>query len=154
MRKLISIVLVVLLSIVLNGCSMNFKKEDFIGTWKSGDGAVIELKKDGSYIAKQINYNNIYPNEKLKKKRFDITGNWEIINNSKQENRLKLSSNATFSDYGIIDTYTIDGMVRSHKVGLNFEISGEGIFENNPPYYLFVWIGDPDDMNKYKFAKQ
>nr|WP_315203941.1 hypothetical protein [uncultured Flavobacterium sp.] len=133
---------------------MNLKREDLIGTWKSSDGSIIELKKDGSYIAKAINYNIFYPNKELEKKTFDFTGNWKIINNSEQDNKLELNSNATFSDYGINDTYTIDGKVRSHKIGLSFEISGEGIFENKPPYYLFNWLGDPDDMNKYKFIKE
>ncbi len=154
MKKILNIVIIILLLIELNACNMNFKREDFIGIWKSGDGSVIEFKKDGSYIAKQINYGNFYSKEKFKRKIFDITGNWEINNNSKQGNILNLTSNATFDDYGINDTYTINGVVRSHKIGLSFKISGEGFFESSPPYYLFVWIGDPDDANKYKFVKE
>ncbi len=147
----------ILLLVILKGCnmsSMDIRQEDFVGVWKSIDGSVIEFKKDGSYIAKKINYNVFYPNKEFEKMTLDFTGNWKIINNSQQDNKLELNSNATFSDFGINDTYTIDGEDRSHKIGLSFEISGEGILENKPPYYLFIWLGDPDDMNKYKFIKE
>lgn len=35
-----------------------------------------------------------------------------------------------------------------------FYISGEGLFSNTPPWYLFQYIGDPDGLNLYKFTNQ
>ena len=35
-----------------------------------------------------------------------------------------------------------------------FFISGQGSNEDNPPWDLFIWKGDPDEMVKYKFIKQ
>ena len=34
-----------------------------------------------------------------------------------------------------------------------FYISREGLFNNPPPWYLFQYIGDPDELNLYKFTK-
>ncbi len=87
------------------------------------------------------------------RKRFDFSGNWEIVDTQKQKT-IVIHSNSTYKDYNVNRTYTVNGIVNSHKVGFSLEISVEGVFEDNKPYYLFVWIGDPDDMNKYKFVKQ
>jgi hypothetical protein len=35
-----------------------------------------------------------------------------------------------------------------------FYISGRGINGNNPPWNIFIWDGDPDDMQKYEFTKE
>ena len=35
-----------------------------------------------------------------------------------------------------------------------FYTSGEGLFSNTPPWYLFQYIGDPDGLNLYKFTNQ
>lgn len=154
MRIKIQCVVAMLLSLLPQSCSdPEPKREDFIGVWKSDDGAVIELRIDGVYSAKQINYYNYDSEKEYENRRLDFTGRWEIVNEEKKL-RLKLQSNATFKDFGINRTYTVDGQVYSHKIGLTFDIAGQGLLEDKPPWHLFVWIGDPDNVDKYKFEKQ
>lgn len=144
----------IMLSLFFQSCgSAEVQRQDFVGIWKSDDGAVIELKADGSYVAREIDYYKIYFENEHKGKKLNFIGQWEIADENKKS-KLELHTDATFKDVGINKTYTYNGEVRSHKLGLTFEISGEGLFENKPPWYLFIWIGDPDDMNKYKFVKQ
>lgn len=143
-----------MLSLFLQSCSSpEAQKQDFVGIWKSEDGAVIDLKADGNYTAKQLDYYNVYLEKEHKGKKLDFAGRWKIVNKDKKL-RLELHTDATFKDLGINKTYTYNGEVRSHKLGLTFEIAGKGIFENKPPWHLFIWVGDPDDVNKYKFVKQ
>jgi len=144
----------IMLSLFLQSCNSPEKKEqDFVGVWKSNDGAVIELGADGNYTATQIDYYNVYFEKEHKGKKFDFAGKWEIISESKKS-KIELHTDATFKDVGIDKTYTYNGEVRSHKLGLTFEISGEGLLGDTPPWHLFVWIGDPDDVSKYKFVRQ
>lgn len=35
----------------------------------------------------------------------------------------------------------------------SFIISGQGLLKNTSPWYFFQYIGDPDDLNEYKFVK-
>lgn len=142
------------MSVLLYGCySPTPTKDDIKGRWYSADGAVIELRADGSYVAKQIDYNSIYLEKEYKGKKIDFVGKCEIISEDKKW-KLELYTDATFKDIGINKTYTYNGEIRSHRLGLTFEISGEGILENKPPWHLFVWIGDPDNGNRYKFEKR
>jgi hypothetical protein len=144
----------VLLLLLFQNCSNpELRREDFVGTWKSNDGAVIELREDGSYSAKRINYYNYFSEVKYENKRFDFDGRWKILDHKKLK-QLELQSDVTFKDLGINSTYMIDGRVYSHNIGITFEISGQGLLEDTPPWYLFVWIGDPDSVNKYRFEKQ
>lgn len=154
MKICIKILEVMLFTFLLQSCGRSQPiREDFVGIWKANDGAIIELKKDGSYIAKRINYYKIYSDEKLKNERLDFTGNWELANRGNNGKTIILYSSSTFSDYGINRTYTLNGKTYSHKISFNLDISGHGLLQNKPPWYLFVSIGDPDDMNKYKFVK-
>lgn len=144
----------IMLSLFLQSCSSpEAQTQDFVGLWKSDDGASIEFRADGSYTAKQVDYYNVYFEKEHKDKKLNFAGQWEIVNENKKT-KLELHTDATFKDVGVDKTYTNNGEVRSHKLGLTLEIAGEGIFENKPPWHLFIWIGDPDDMNKYKFVKQ
>jgi hypothetical protein len=104
-------------------------------------------------MAKQVDYYNVYFEKEHEGKKLDFAGQWEIVKENKKS-KLELHTDATFKDVGVDKTYTNNGEVRSHKLGLALEIAGEGVFENKPPWHLFVWIGDPDDVNKYKFVKQ
>ncbi len=153
MKKKIRIIYPLLLLMIFNCCGKGFQREEFVGIWKSKDGAVIELKRDGTYIAKKINFNILYPKEQFIKEMPNNTGNWKINKSSDNIDCIVLNSNNTYGDYNIDNTYTIDGAKRSHKIILSFEISNEGMFASKPSYKLFLWVGDPDDMNKYVFFK-
>lgn len=139
----------------LIGCSNNQPKEkDFVGVWKSNDGAKIELYKNGTFKAKNIYYYNYDQNKKFKNKKFNFDGVWKLNFENKQGVKLDINSTKKFSDYGIVYTYIIDDNIFSHKLNMSFEIKGHGVLENKLPWELFVWIGDPDNMNKYVFLKQ
>lgn len=151
---MVALPLVSAMSVFLYGCySPMPTKDDIKGMWYSADGAVIELKADGSCVAKQIDYNSIYLEKEDKGKKIDFVGKWEIISEDKKW-KLELYTDATFKDIGVNKTYIYNGEIRSHRLGLTFEISGSnGTQENKPPWYLFVWIGDPDNGDRYKFEK-
>lgn len=141
-----------MLSFFLQRCSSPEKKaQDFVGLWKSTDGAEIDLRADGSYKAKQIDYYKVQPEKGLENKKIDFAGQWKFSSEGKA--KIELQTETTFKDLGIDKTFTYNGEVRSHRLGLTLEISGEGIMGNKLPWYLFVWIGDPDNGDKYKFVK-
>ncbi len=125
---------VMLLFQLLFGCSHTKpERKDFIGTWKADDGATVQLKEDGSLIVNQINLSNIFFDNKNPANKIDFTGKWEFTKDNYKRQVIK---------------------VNSSKYTFNFNTSGQGALENKPPWDLYVWIGDPDDMNKYKFVKQ
>jgi hypothetical protein len=129
----------IVMSLFLTGC-ISPAKEDFSGgIWKADDGATVYLNKDGSAIINQINWLNIVSNGENEKK-IDLTGKWEFttdLNNNK-----------------IIEFSTDDKMnFPYNNMGFPFDIKGQGIFENKPPFDLFIYIGDPDEMNRYIFKK-
>ena len=147
--------LIFLFSVLLQSCNNSKPTEkDFVGLWKSNDGATIELKEDGSYSANQINYYNFFFDKELQNKTIDFTGTWSLIEARNGKRKVELKSNKTYQDFGVNKNYTINGESHSHKIGVSFEISGQGAFENTPPWELFVWIGDPGDARKYKFQKK
>ena len=140
----------------LNACDRptELKKEQFTGSWESGDGAIIELREDGTYTARKLDFLTYCCYDEIEDTmRFDMEGDWRIMEEGDRP-ILKLSSNQTFEDYGIEKTYTVDGKVLSYKIGMELNISGRGMLENKPPWHLFYWVGDPDDMNKYEFLKK
>lgn len=140
----------------LNACDRQteLKKEQFTGSWESGDGAIIELREDGTYTARKLDFLAYCCYDEIEDTmRFDMEGDWRIMEEGDRP-ILKLSSNQTFEDYGIEKTYTVDGKVLSYKIGMELNISGRGMLENKPPWHLFYWVGDPDDMNKYEFLKK
>ncbi|SMP21106.1 hypothetical protein [Chryseobacterium profundimaris] len=118
---------------------------DFVGTWKSKDNAHIILNQNGTCILKGVNYFKINTFPKNNNTKLNTEGTWRLVNNV---------------DSGIIDginngisiVYTIpkDRL----KGEIIFYISGHGLTGNNPPWSLFIWDGDPDDMNRYEFTKE
>jgi hypothetical protein len=129
----------------LFGCKEpKFENSDFVGTWKSDDGAIIVFNQDGSCILKDLNYSIISiannPNEKL-----NSIGNWKVISGVENGITGGISTGVEVS-YKLMD--------REGQGGINFYISGQGFSENALPWDLFIWKGDPDEMEKYKFVKQ
>lgn len=129
----------------LFGCkNPEFNSTDFVGTWKAEDGAVISINKDGSCDLNNLNY-NIVNSAQDEYEKLNTFGTWKIINNINNGITGGIST-------GIDVTYNL--MDREGKGGVEFYISGQGFSENKPPWNLFIWKGDPDDMIKYKFVKQ
>jgi hypothetical protein len=130
----LKLITLIFISYVLGGCNNTAPKaEYFVGTWKSKDGAVIELNRDFSFTAKQVNLSNIFFNMDGKNNRANFTGKWKFTTDDQKRKVIEVDSN---------------------KYHFIFDISGQGVFENKPPWDLYIFIGDPDDMNKYKFKKQ
>ena len=133
MKGAIKLLTIVIFANALQSCDgIHPKPKDFIGSWKSDDGAIIELEKDSSFIAKQVNLSNIFFDKDNRNIKIDFEGRWEFTTDYKKKKIIKINSN---------------------KYSFSFEISGQGILERKPPWDLYIWIGDPDDMNKYEFKK-
>lgn len=120
-----------------------FSDNDFVGIWKADDGAIISINKDGTCDLQNLNY-NIVSIAKDSSTKLNSNGTWKIIND--------VSSGITGGiNTGLHISYKL--MDRAGNGGIEFYISGQGINQNKPPWDLFIWKGDPDEMTKYKFVK-
>ncbi|SEO39899.1 hypothetical protein [Niastella yeongjuensis] len=129
----------------LLGCrEHHFDKSDFVGVWQAVDGARITIKADGTCVLQGLN-NSIVSMAKDTTEKLNADGSWKIINNVNNGITGGVST-------GLEITYTL--MNRDGKGGIEFYLSGQGFSENRPPWDLFIWKGDPDEMIKYKFVKQ
>lgn len=132
-------------------CGEKMKDKDFIGVWRAEDGAIIELKSDGKFIARNIDFSKIeYAKSELLNKKLSFEGKWHL---SIAQKMIELDGESTYADYGVENTYLYNGEKRSHKVGVSFNIEGSGLLQNNLPWSLVIFIGDPDELNKYLFTK-
>lgn len=139
-------------SLSFSSCIKEPKYKSFVGVWKAQDGAIIELNSDGKYSAQKIDFSKIKDTRpEFLSKRLNFEGEWHL--NSKKR-IIELESESRFKDHGIENTYLYNGEKMSHKVGISFNIEGSGLFQNKPPWFLVVFIGDPDDLNKYTFTKE
>ncbi|MFR2070869.1 MAG: hypothetical protein ACLS4S_12190 [Bacteroides nordii] len=132
-KKLYNLFFISLL-LLFTGCNSpkpTFK--DLVGTWVSEDGAKIILRDDSTCILKNIpaQYVNRYTDTDF----FSNTGKWYLEKN----------------DLGY-DGYNIR-IGHERLLYITLYISGEGLFNNTPPWFLFDYIGDPDELNLYKFTK-
>lgn len=131
--------------LLLIGCNnFDLKSDDFVGVWKSEDNSIIQLNEDGTCILRNLDKSivSILKNENDK---LTTNGTWKLIDGV--DNGL-----TNGIDKGIKITYNLIGRVG--KGGVEFYISGQGINESTPPWDIFIWDGDPDEMIKYKFVKQ
>ncbi|HRP89869.1 MAG TPA: hypothetical protein PKX92_07505 [Edaphocola sp.] len=117
----------------------------FVGTWQSEGNAKIVLNKNGKGELFNFNYENV---NSIANKNSILNGTceWKLeqINGS---NKVVI----TYYDGGTIQY--LNKMVQTN-LKISFQIEGTGVFENKPPWNLFVFIGDPDELNKYTFTKE
>jgi hypothetical protein len=127
--------------LIASGCtSQKPNKKYFIGIWKSEQGGEFEFNSDGSFIAKGIVSEKLFGSSEGLSKTFSESGTWNFEN-----------VNGRFT----IPLTFNNGIKSTGKYFMKLNIVGEnGIAENKPPWRLYVWIGDPDDMNKYEFRKK
>lgn len=126
---------------MLQGCSgVDPKREDVLGEWRSFEGAVLELKSDGSFTGRELP-GRIFWNIQMNEKKFEGRGTWEIKRGqSLWEVQLNFSKTS------------LDGM--EDGFGTQILISGtNGILENKPPWYLFQWI-EEEGGQRYKFERK
>ncbi len=119
------------------------KRNDIIGIWKSSDNSYIELNENGTCLLKGIDYYKISSFPKNKNRKLDVGGTWQFTENAE-------SGIIDNLDSGIIIEYSLPEGIKGEIL---FYISGKGIKGNNPPWHLFIWDGDPDEMQKYEFIK-
>lgn len=129
----------------LIGCKEpKFKQADFIGVWKAEDGAIITLNTNGTCTLYNIN-RSILSITKSDDKKLTTRGTWKLIDNVNNGITGGIST-------GIEITYILTE--REGKGAVDFYISGQGLSERKPPWDIFIWNGDPDEMIKYKFILQ
>ncbi len=156
MKRIYKITLLSLAAIMASCGNSDIKKQDLTGNWKADDGAFILLHKNGTCTAGHINYFYFSGDNAFKDRKIDLSGQWFISKNGNQDNKtVELRSKQTYEDFGIDKTYeNRDGLPESYKINCTFEITGSGPLNAGKPYYLIKDIGDPDDMNQYKFKKE
>lgn len=136
----------IIILIFFSGCGdQKIERTYFIGKWKSNDGASFTLKRDGTCTLKDLNYYIISSFPRNENQKLNCDGTWKLINDAE-------SGPIDGIDKGIEITYYSLGNQKDG--GINFYISGEGIFGNNKPLSLYIWNGDPDEMKKYEFIKE
>lgn len=129
----------------LIGCKEpKFNEADFIGFWKAEDGANITLNQNGTCTLDEIN-KSILSITKSDDEKLTTQGTWKLIDNVSNGITEGIST-------GIKITYSLTD--KEGKGAVDFYISGQGLSESKPPWDIFIWNGDPDEMIKYKFIKQ
>jgi hypothetical protein len=133
--------LVICLLSILTACSSRDPNiNDFSGEWRNPSGAVIIIKRDGTFYGSRL------PTKLLMftdTSGIALTGNgrWELL---KEQTRWILRINFDTTN---ISTYP-DGF------GSLFEISGHGILERRPPFYLYLWEGEEGASNRFSFKRE
>lgn len=140
MKKITNLIALVI-TFLFQGCTgQEIARSEIAGIWIAKDGGKFTFSEDGTFKVEPLSGSKFFSGfDKYENKTFSETGKWELKeNHGRQVVALNIDRSETLQS----------------GFSTQFEISGEGILENNSPWYLFVWIGDPDNMNKYKFEKQ
>lgn len=146
MKTKLNYLLILITVVILNSCgNPEPKQNDFIGIWKSSDGAYITLSQDGSCILKGVDYFKISSFPQNKNKRLNVKGTWSFVDGVE-------SGIIDGINKGINIIYQIPD--RKGEGSITFYISGVGFLGNKKPWSIYIWNGDPDDMNKYEFIKE
>ena len=152
MKANVKVWLFIVFILSLLSCNKKLSEKEFVGTWEANDGAVVKLQSNKRFSASNIDFDKIdFPQKEFINKKVSLEGNWQL---TEESDRMELVSKSTYADYGIENTYDDNGVKKSHKLGFSFDIEGSGILQNSPPWKLVIYIGDPDDMNKYEFVKK
>jgi hypothetical protein len=132
----------------LIGCrEPKFNRSDFIGKWSSLDSSKIVFYPNGTCSLSKLNYYKINNVNRKVDDKLNTKGTWKLI--YEYESGIP---NGISTGVGI--SYESPEGIENGGGKIDFFISGQGILENNPPYYLFIWDGDPDNVEKYKFEKE
>lgn len=150
-------ILLILFTLFLVVACSEHTEEDFIGIWKSELGnSIIILNDDNTCSgilepefffdkeADPLKLESGFYNEKIFYELKNDTvifknGSWEY-NLDKYNNRWKIS--------------ILDNSSQPRSINFSLFIEGSGILKNNHPWYLFIFKGDPDEYNLFKFIKE
>jgi len=147
-KKILHIIFIIISFSLYQGCSETQpKKNDIAGVWLSRDGAIIEFKKDGTFIAKHLPAKNFISDDENSEKRFDCyLGKWAI-----KESARSLDQFLWFVELNFVKNSVTD----YNNTVFSLVISGSNFMENKAPWKkLFNWIGDPDSGNRYEFSRK
>jgi hypothetical protein len=117
--------------IFMNSCKKPVNKE-FIGKWESDDKAMIVLNEDNTCTIRNMNATKIWSG---RNDSINGMGKWKFIPPDKWS-----------SHYCIY--------INSNKGSFPLYVMGTGMTGYFRPWKLFMYIGDPDDMNLYEFYKK
>jgi hypothetical protein len=115
-------------------CTFSCRKPDrkeFAGRWESGDKAMIVLHEDHTCFIRNMDASKIWSH---RNDSINGTGKWEFIPPDK------------FSAHYCI-------YVDLNKIHFPLYVTGAGMTGYFIPWKLFMYIGDPDDMNLLEFYK-
>lgn len=119
------------LATLLGGCGATPMRDDLVGIWMSGDGAVIVLEGDGAFTARglpsRIFFRADQPNRPI-----DGRGTW-VLQRGKPYWEVKLSFR--------------ERLGRPDSYGTSVIVSGSGA-----SIYLYQWEGEEGDA-RYKFTR-
>ena len=139
--KKITKLMALAIAFLFQGCTgQEVARSEITGIWIAEDGGKFTFSEDGTFKVESLAGSKFFSGfDKYENKTFNETGKWELKENyGRQVVAINIDRSETLQT----------------GFSTQFEISGEGTFGDNPTWYLFVWVGDPDDMNKYKFEKQ
>ncbi len=124
-----------LLILVACGCHTELTRDSLIGSWESGDGCRIVLNEDSTCCVQDLDLSKLF--KESNDTCLTFTGTWEFRKHNDLGDK----------EHNIV--------IREDSLYLYISlfISGYGIRGNRPPWYLYQSIGDPDEMNHYKFIK-
>lgn len=134
-NKLFHKVLWAFLVLFTYGCHTEPTRDSLIGSWESSDGCEIVLNEDSTCFVKDLDLSKLF--KESNDTCLTFMGTWKY----RRQNDLG------DKEYNIV--------IREDSMYLYIplSISGHGICGNKPPWYLYQSIGDPDEMNQYKFVK-
>jgi hypothetical protein len=115
---------------------------DLIGVWEASDGAKFCLNKDSTCNACNINTVKIWDSVHRGSLQYSFDGHWSF----EGKNRLYVYMPNPDAEANI-------HFKGEKKIYFTFEITGNGIFKNRPPWFLKFTVGDPDNMEYYIFHK-
>jgi hypothetical protein len=139
--KHILIVIAVMLSIFFQSCSSKEPDQnDIIGAWVSSDKAELVFNKDGSFIGDSIPTRfGFMASDSITQRRFSGSGKWTLRKGQAQWEVYLDFNQASVGKNGCAFPVLISG--------------SNGVLENNPPWYLFLWQ-EEEGGQRYEFKRK
>lgn len=132
MNKFYITIVICIISFFMAGCSQG-NKSDLVGnTFRADDGGTISFTSTDSCVVKNINWHNVFG---------DLT--------NEQEYKDEYKSTWEYIDSSTIEIDTGEFTFHVDRPNVIDDISSS---DGRP--YIFIYIGDPDELVTYQFYKQ
>jgi hypothetical protein len=139
--KYLSTCIGIILPIFFQACSGKSPiREDILGAWMSSDGAVLVFNKDGTFVGDSIPSRFGFTSfDSITQHKFSGSGKWSL---RKGQARWEV-----YLDFNQVT-------VRKNGCAFPVLIAGkDGVLENEPPWYLFLWEGEEGGQT-YEFKRK